>query len=223
MEPAAVKKLNEAQQVPGMTSCGLLLLQRGVRRPRPTAASLREHGGELAQRADRAEAALSGASKKLMAIPEEYRWDAVDRIERGVPQANEDLQGFADTARKIMDTKRDEIRALGTGKLEHFIEDYFPHIWEDPEAAEAAFARMRSKTPILGSRSFLKERTIPTIAEGLELGLKPISTNPVDLLLAKGREMDRYIVGQKWLQEMKDREFVTFVRSGEKPPPVTPR
>ena len=217
MEPKEVKKLNEAQK--GWDEV-LRTFAPAARGPRAeiTAGSLREHGGELAQRADRAEAALSGASKTLMAMPEADRWAAVDRIEQGKPQANEDLQGFADTARKIMDTKRDEIRALGTGKLEHFIEDYFPHIWKDPEAVNDAMARYYARSPMLGPRSFLKERTIPTIAEGIAAGLEPVSTNPVDLLLAKGREMDRYIVGQKWMQEMKDREFVQFVRSGEKAP-----
>ena len=217
MEPPAVKRLNEAQKA---WDDVLKVFAPSARGPQAqeTAASLREHGGELAQRADRAEAALSDASKTLMKMPEGERWEAVDRIEQGIRQANEDLQGFADTARKIMDSKRDEIRSLGTGKLEHFIEDYFPHIWKDPEAAADAFAKLQSKAPMLGPRSFLKERTIPTIAEGIALGLEPISTNPVDLLLAKAREMDRYIVGQKWVQEMKDREFLQFVRSGSKPP-----
>ncbi len=217
MEPPAVKKLNEAQRAWDDVLRTFAPATRGPQAA-ATAASLREHGGELAQRADRAEAALKGASDMLMKMPEAARWEAVDDIENGRPQANEDLQGFADTARKIMDTKRDEIRALGTGKLEQFYKDYFPHIWEDPEEAEATFARARSKSPMLGSRAFLKQRTVPTIAEGIELSLKPISTNPVDLLLAKGREMDRYIVGQKWVQEMKDREFLQFVRAGQEAP-----
>ena len=217
MEPPAVKRLSEAHKA---WDDVLRVFAPAARGPQAevTAASLREHGGELAQRADRAEAALSDASKILMKLPENERWDAVDRIEHGIPQTDEDLQGFADTARKIMDSKRDEIRALGTGKLEHFIEDYFPHIWKDPEEAATVFAKLQSKAPLLGPRSFLKERTIPTIAEGIAAGLEPISTNPVDLLLAKGREMDRYIVGQKWVQEMKERELLQFVRSGEKPP-----
>jgi hypothetical protein len=217
MEPKAVKKLSDAQKTWDDVLRTFAPAARGPMAEK-TAASLREHGGELAQRVDRAEAALSDSSKMLMKMDESDRWNAVDDIENGRPMANEDLQGFADTSRKLMDTKRDEIRALGTGKLEHFIEDYFPHIWEDPEEAGAAFAAARAKAPMLGPRSFLKERSIPTIAEGLDLGLKPISTNPVDLLLTKAREMDRYIVGQKWLQEMKDREFVKFVRSGSKPP-----
>ena len=217
MEPKAVKKLNEAQKAwDGV----LRTFAPAARGPQAAiaAGALREHGAELAQRVDRASAALTDASKTLMKLSPPERWAAVDRIENGEPQTDEDLQGFADTARRIMDTKRDEIRALGTGKLEHYIEDYFPHIWKDPEEAADAFMKARGKAPMLGSRSFLKERTIPTIAEGIALGLEPASTNPVDLLLLKAREMDKYIVGQKWMQEMKDREMVQFVRSGEKPP-----
>ena len=42
-----------------------------------------------------------------------------------------------------------------------------------------------------GSRAFLKQRTIPTTAEGIAMGLKPVSTNPVDLTLLKLYEMQR--------------------------------
>lgn len=183
-----------------------------------TAGSLREHGGELAQRTDRAAAALEDASKQLMKMEPEKRWDAVDSIEKGEPLDDPKLQPFADATRAILDTKRDEIRAFGTGKLEHFIEDYFPHIWKDPERATRVFQEAQAKAPMEGAKSFLKERSIPTIKQGLAYGLEPVTNNPVEMVLLRAREMDKYILGQKWLAEMKDRDFVEFVRAGQRPP-----
>lgn len=181
-----------------------------------TAGALREHGGTMALRTDRAAAALSSASKALMKMEPAERWDAVDRIEHGEEQPNQTMQSFADATRDINDTRLKEIQA--TGKLDHFIEDYFAHIWKDPEKATTAFQQAQGKTPLEGSKSFLKQRTIPTIREGMALGLEPVSDNPVEMVLLKAREMDKYILGQKWLAEMKEKDFVRFVRAGSKPP-----
>ena len=184
-----------------------------------TAGSLREHGAELAQRTDRATAALEDASKQLMKLSPEERLDFIDRVEKGEDQPTEELQAAHHGMREILDTKRQEIQDLGTGKLEHFIEDYFPHIWKDPEEAANAFKQAVGRAPLQGSKAFLKQRTIPTTKEGIALGLEPVSRNPVDLVLLKAREMDKYILGQKWMQEMKDREFVQYVKAGEDAPP----
>lgn len=182
------------------------------------AGALREHGAELAQRTDRAAAALEDSSKALMKLAPDQRWAVVDRIEHGEQMGSPEMQEFAKATRAILDTKREEIRALGTGKLEHFIEDYFPHIWKDPEKAELAFRSAIGKAPLEGSKAFLKQRTIPTTAEGIALGLEPASSNPVELVLLKAREMDKYLLGQKWLAEMKEKNLVKFVRSTEAPP-----
>ena len=126
-----------------------------------TAGSLREHGAELAQRTDRATAALEDASKQLMKLSPEERLDFIDRVEKGEDQPTEELQAAHHGMREILDTKRQEIQDLGTGKLEHFIEDYFPHIWKDPEEAANAFKQAAGRAPLQGSKAFLKQRTIP--------------------------------------------------------------
>lgn len=191
----------------------------GLSRAEITAGSLREHGAELAQRSDRAAEALDEASKQLMKLPPEERLDFIDRVETGADQPTPELQAAHNGMREILDTKRQEIQDLGTGKLDHFIDDYFPHIWKDPEEAADAFRSAQSKAPLQGSKSFLKQRTIPTIKEGIAMGLEPVSTNPVEMVLLKAREMDKYALGQKWMQEMKDREFVQYVKAGEDAPP----
>lgn len=223
-QPAAVKKLNALQKVGDDFQ---KIFAPSLRGPAAeiTAGILREHGASIAQSFDRVEKALSQYSSALMKLPPDERWAVVDDIENGRKVDNEDLQGFADTVRKTMDGLRDEIRGLGTGKLEHFIEDYFPHIWKDPEAAADAFKTASGKRPLEGSKSFLKERSIPTIAEGMRpkdqggLGLEPASDNPIDLVLLKAKEMQKYLAGQKVMAELKGRGMVTFVKAGEIPGP----
>lgn len=183
-----------------------------------TAGMLREHGAELAQRADRAHAYLQSARSHLEAMPEAARWAFVNDVETGVKQATPELQDIADRFRKILDYKRGEVQALGKGALAHFIQDYFPHLWEDPKKAGVAFAAAQAKKPLEGGKSFLKERTIPTVADGLALGLKPVSSNPVDLVLLRAREMDKYILGQRWLEDMKTKGLLEFVRAGDVAP-----
>jgi len=217
IEPPEVKQLNEAQKAWDEVQRVFAPASRGPN-AEIAAGSLREMGGELAQRTDRATAALEASSKALMKMNPDARWEAVDRIEKGLPQTNPELQQFADTTRQIFDTKRDEIKGLGTGKLEHYIDDYFVHLWKDPEEAVTAFRSAAAKAPLEGTKGFLKQRTIPTIAEGRALGLEPVSDNPVDLVLLGARQMDKYIVGQKWMEEMKDRNLAQFVPAGEQPP-----
>jgi hypothetical protein len=137
-------------------------------------------------------------------MPVEKRFDFIDRMEEGREQTDAHLTEAAGHMRKLLDTTRDEIRALGTGKLENFIKDYFPHIWKDPRQAENVIGKILGKRPLEGPKSFLKRREIPTTAEGLAQGLEPVSDNPVDLVLLKLREMNRYLLGQRILNEMSD-------------------
>ena len=77
---------------------------------------------------------------------------------------------------------------------------------------------LSGKRPFAGSGAFLKQRTIPTIQDGLALGLKPVSYNPVDLFLAKYHEMSRFLMGHKTLGMMKDAGTAKLVRPGTAPP-----
>ncbi len=185
---------------------------------RTAAGAMREHGADLAQRTDRAAEYLDDARKYLDKQPESERWDFVHAVETGEPQANKELQPFADKMRTILDDRRTQVQALGTGALEKFIEDYFPHIWKDPKAAISAFQAASAKRPLEGSKSFLKKRTIPTTREGMALGLEPVVNNPVDLALLKVREMDKYILARKTLRELEGKGLVEkFSPDTEKP------
>lgn len=206
---------------------------------------VREEAAKMAQKWDKAEAELKEASKVLGKLPElppqgstattigpagqpggvnsaflNSKWGFVYAVETGTTSAlDPKLKPFADIMRRLLDERRAEVQALGTGKLQAFYEDYFPHIWEDPKKAQSVMATYFGKRPFEGSKSFLKQRTIPTIEHGRALGLVPISSNPVDLVMLKIREIDRYIMAHRVLNEMHDEGLTLAVKPGQKPPP----
>jgi hypothetical protein len=150
-----------------------------------TAQIVREQAADLAQRTDRATAALQDARALFSRQAPEKNYDFINRIETGVQQQTPEFQQIADTMRDMLDSRRDEIQKLGTGKLQKFIENYFPHIWKDSNQAQAFLGQWFAKGPLEGPKSFLKQRTLPTTADGLAAGLEPVSTNPVDLVLLR--------------------------------------
>ncbi|MHC4334611.1 MAG: hypothetical protein ACYSUV_12805, partial [Planctomycetota bacterium] len=113
-------------------------------------------------------------------------------------------------------------------QLQNFYENYFPHIWKDPSAAQRLMRRILSRRPLEGPKSFLKRRTIVTIKDGREYGLELVSENPVDLVLLKLYEMDRYLMklyemdrylmAQNVIQDLKARGLIRFVYARSKSP-----
>lgn len=179
---------------------------------------LRATTGEAAAEYEQAAFKLDEFRRAIDPLPDADKLGFIDAIEGGRSQPTPEFQPAADIIRKTLDDARDQVIALGTGKLDHFIEDYFPHIWSDPDRAADVFKTMGAKRPMEGGKSFLKHRTIPTTLEGIQAGLEPVSTNPVDLTLLKLREMQRYIMAHQSLNEMKDAGLVKYVRSGEQAP-----
>ncbi len=184
---------------------------------RQAAESIRANLGEMNRSEGLAYRTIENAQKQFDRMPPEESHAFMDAVETGTKQANPQLDAAATSVRGILDGLRDEIKALGTGKLEHFYENYFPHIWKDPKAAGTFFGNW-GKRPFEGKKSFLKKRTIPTIREGLEAGLELVSDNPMDLVMAKSHEMRKYLMAHRVLAEFKDNNMLQFVRAGHRPP-----
>jgi hypothetical protein len=180
---------------------------------RLTGLTVREHDAALVHRFEQAKTALMDFAKTMDAFPVREQLEFIDRLETGKSQPTVALQEFARTIRGLLDSTRDQIRSLGDGQLEHWIENYFPHIWADPAKAKSIIGAIMGKRSLTGPGSFLKKRVIPTVREGIEAGLTPVTYNPIDLTLLKLREMHRYLAGQRILQEMKSDGRLKFVSS----------
>jgi hypothetical protein len=128
-------------------------------------------------------------------------------------------KNLAATLRALLDEGRSAVQGLGTGKLESFIENYFPHIWEQKGSkVGAAIGQVFGKRPLEGPKSFLKKREIPTTAEGFDKDLKPVTSNPVDMAVLKMHEMNRYVMAHRLLKDLKAAGSAKFVRFGQKAP-----
>ncbi len=179
---------------------------------------VRARAGAFARETEVAREALGQFRAQVKKLDSAGRFEFIDNIEQGRPQSSPDLQPLADALRAALDQARARVQALGTGKLEHFIQDYFPHIWEDQEKARSVISRIMGKRPLQGPKGFLKRRTIDSLADGIEAGLVPVTDDPIDLVLLKLREMNRYIMGQRIMQDLRAEGLVKFVRAGKAAP-----
>jgi len=180
---------------------------------------IRMRAAEVARKIDQARAALDGASAALMKLPRDVRFEFIDRIETGTPQGDIHLEAIARTIRAILDAGRADVQGLGRGKLERYYENYFPHIWADPKKAASVFGEFFSKRKLEGPKHFLKKRTLPTFKDGLAQGLEPVSDDPIELVLAKYAEMEKFVMGHKALDDLKAMKLARFIdaREGKAP------
>ena len=181
-----------------------------------TASIIREQNARLAQKRELAFQSLKKAQKDFSFRSDQQNIDFIDGIEKGQPIGNSSQIEFAKQMRTMLDdTWKEVVKRNGS---ESYIENYFPHLWKDPEKAAEVFAKAYGKRPLEGSKSFLKQRKIPTVKEGLALGLELENTNPVDNVLARLHDMNRYIMASDIWSEFKNQNLVKFVKLSEKPP-----
>ncbi len=183
-----------------------------------TAGIVRAQTGLLARKMAVAEESMRKVGKFFDGQKPIDNYAFMMKVEHGVAQPSPELQSIADALRTLLDSARSDVQALGTGKLESFIENYFPHIWKDPQKAQEVMRSIMSKKPLEGPKNFLKRRVHADIESGLKAGLEPVSDNPVTLALLKVREMQRYVMAQKIMQEMKSKGLAAYVKAGQKAP-----
>ena len=174
---------------------------------------LRERGADLELRKNRAEEAVKGLEDHFLKQPEEMGVHGLNVIDamQGVGDMSklkgDDLR-FAQVGRELLDQREAEIKRLGL--LKHYLENYFPQAWKDPEAATAWVQNWQTKRPFAGKEAYRKKRTYPTMREGLEdedFHLEPKFNNPVAFLLDKLAEMDKSITAHDVFEELNGEHY----------------
>lgn len=170
---------------------------------------IRERNAKLAQNREQLYKQLGEFRKQFNNMTEKDQIKYINDYETG--QAKDKFGQFA---QQELAKWWKQIQAIkGTDK---FIEDYWPHFWEKGNAS--IWQRVFGKRPLQGPATFLRKRTIPTIQDGIDAGLKPVTTNPVDMAFLKIGEMQRFVMGHDIWQEYKDKGLVQFVRYNQKWP-----
>jgi hypothetical protein len=103
---------------------------------------------------------------------------------------------------------------MGLDKKVGFITNYFVHLWEDPEKARAIFS---GKRPLAGPHPFTHARTIHTIKEGLDAGLKLAEPNPIRATLTYIQMANKYLTAHAIMNEMDKFGFAKVFGLGKAP------
>lgn len=184
-------------------------LGRGV--IRATLADLHQRIAKAARAFDTAQAVFDKAGK-------DANLKAIDQWERGEEVTSAAHRLFFKAMQEQFDQRIEAIRQINPAAMKDLIANYFPHLWENPKKAGGVIAGIMQKRNLTGDKSFLKQRYWPTIKEGMASGLKPVSTNPVDLVLGKLAQMDKFIAMSRMMQDMDGRGWIKKIPAGEQNP-----
>lgn len=179
---------------------------------------MRDKMSSLARSREIAETSMEQSRKALEKLSQAAKYDFIDRNERGLEQATPELEAISKSVAPIFESRIEKVHEIAPGKLKDLIDNYFPHIWEDPKKATQVFAQIYAKRPFEGPKAFLKQRVHEYFSDGIAAGLKPVSDNPIDLVLLKAHEIDRFIMAHETLNEMKDRGILKYVSVSERAP-----
>jgi hypothetical protein len=177
---------------------------------------IRNRASLLARHGDQSAYALERFAKAIDRLPEEQQLAITDRQERGVPQPTPELQVAMDALTAQQEIRLRRVQELGRLQDIEDSDDYMGRIYtnhkewkagqKDPDerAGEGrAVGSVMGKRPIQGRKGFLKQRRFETLADAMDAGLIPVTTNPIRMQLLKMREMDQFYHGTRMAQEMK--------------------
>ena len=185
---------------------------------------IRHRASLLARASDQSAFALERFARAIDKLPPEQQLAITYRVEAGEQQPTPALQ----TAMAALKAEQNKWlrRIQSIGKLEEYesSDEYMGRIYsnyrewkaqqEPPDARTGegrAIGAAMSKRPIRGSGNFLKQRTFDTLAEAVEAGLIPVTTNPIRMQLLKLREMQKYYYGTRMADDIKGSGIARWV------------
>jgi hypothetical protein len=191
---------------------------------------IRDYNGRLANRIAQADEALLTARKDFdrTPVPASWTYDPNQPLPRNYAFMAASERGGSNLSAgdRVLKAQLDgmfaeavdEVHRVKPTALQSLIQDYFPHVWKDPAAAKRAFASIVGTRLLEGSKGFLKQRSLAYVEDGLKLGLRPVSDNPIDIALTKLHEIHKFVAAQDMLAEAKAIGARKFVYIFEKAP-----
>lgn len=175
------------------------------------AGAVRAESGLAARESATAQSNLEPFWKSIGLAPEAEKRGFISYVEnrsKGGQLSNPELQGLADEMRALYDNVHKDMGELNEAQKAGFIEDYYRHQWVNDEKS----ARIFSKE---GNKSFTKQRSIPTIEEGIAKGLTPRTLDPVQTTLEYVNNARRFIAANKILKQGQQEGDVFFQPLGK--------
>lgn len=126
------------------------------------------------------------------------------------------LYPVADGLQRVYRDMRERIEAV-VPDMSSFYQDYYRHMWRDPRAADKVFDGMGAGKQ--GSAKSLNQRSIPTIADGIEKGLMPRFLNPIENTLHYVEGMARHLAARQVLDDLRTKfSYVDYYGGPKKDP-----
>ena len=153
-------------------------------------------------------------NKELANLPVPHQRALVDAIENGLTPTDPKQAAAAKDIRQVYDGWKNRVtQVLPKSSVPNFINDYYAHIWKDKPSVVGEKMGAYSKQ---GSGRSFKQRTIPTISDGIKAGLTPKFENPVETTMAYSQNMSRFVATHDMIQELKTQNYLKFYQPGSK-------
>lgn len=178
---------------------------------------VRQERGLAERSTEQLKAKLETDYDYLAALPPNKQFDFIKRVEtfsKGVPLADARMEKAADNLRQIYHTARNDLQTDSNFDKMGFVEDYFPHMWQDPNKAQKFIQTWAAKT---GSGKNTQARSIPTIEDGIKAGLVPKSANPAETTLQYIGNMYNYKALKGMQSTMSQEGLRKFAPRGSQP------
>ena len=138
----------------------------------------------------------------------------VDAYEHGnLNQYTGALREMGQRIRDELDRRYDQMNALGIAP--NYIENYLPRLYKDPAGASVVFGRR----PLEGSKVFTRQRVYQYAVDAQGAGLEFSTDNPVEAVLIRLNDMDRFINAHQIMNELDQRGLGQRIPQGQRVPP----
>jgi hypothetical protein len=176
------------------------------------AAAIREASGVAARDKAITMDKLEEYHQTVNAMSDPERLAFIDYVEgrsKGAKLHDPSLQGLADVLRDGVMKRQAKLSSMPSHMMMSFIDDYFPHFWENPAQARNA-AHQFAGIGKQGSSASTRARSVPTMADGIAMGLKPLTTNPLEATARYITSMDHFIARTEVVEAAKLNKTITF-------------
>ena len=188
-----------------------------------TEAAMRGAYGEAKRDQAIAESKFNDFARQADGMTAEDHDDFYNYVEgrsKGATLKNKAFQGLADAVKGVYEQFKSILQDMPENKTMSFIEDYFTHQWKDGQ--EEKIKQFLDSWAKQGSSRNLKQRTIPTIAEGLQYGLELKEPNPVRAVSRYVASMSNYIASVEALRAITTDLGGGYYASGKEPDGYAP-
>jgi len=144
-------------------------------------------------------------AKKLPKLDEGNSVALMDAIENGSTSGKFD--GVPEQVRQILDAKHQEL--VNAGVDIGYLENYFPHKWQNEKKVMQDYQTLNLRAGIQNARE------LPTIAEGVKMGFKPVTTDYRQAIHNYLNTADTLLANKQYFNELKSKGLIA--EAGSRP------